>query len=145
MCSVKHIGNGDSIVEFTDGGRYVTNLDDRLYCMPIKYKNGNLTKKEWCVEFAKRLNWILKRDDVTAVWLADQLGITQAMMSRYMRGSTCPSAYIVDQIADILKIKIDDLLLVPHYLKSIDNNEKFDLVISETTYGGKIGPDGKII
>lgn len=47
---------------------------------------------------------------ITQVWLAEKVGISQAMLCQIERGTKNPSLQVGRDIADILHCKIDDLL-----------------------------------
>lgn len=47
---------------------------------------------------------------ITQVWLAEKVGISQAMLCQIERGTKNPSLQVGRDIANILNCKIDDLL-----------------------------------
>lgn len=64
----------------------------------------------WIIAFGQNLQSIIKSRGVSQQLLARKLGITDAMMSRYVHGLATPSIYKVKQLADILCCKLSDLI-----------------------------------
>ena len=111
----------DLIIVLENGSIY---LIDTLYpgFRSLEYKNYDLTKEQWAMEFGKRLDTLLDRCDKNQGWLSEQLEVSQQLVSRYIRGETIPSAYIMNKIIDVLGCKADDLIFVPLALKNIYSN-----------------------
>ena len=58
----------------------------------------------------KRLMYMMKQKDVTQRELAEMSGVTEAAMSRYMRGERQPRAEVVANMATALGVTSDYLL-----------------------------------
>jgi transcriptional regulator with XRE-family HTH domain len=69
-----------------------------------KRKNGELA------HFGKRLAELRKRAGYTQVELAEELGVTQRIITYYERESIHPPAHLITPIAQALKITADELL-----------------------------------
>ena len=60
--------------------------------------------------FSKNLKEMLKESDMKQEELADEIGISQAMISRYITGQSLPGILTLVKIADVLDCLVDDLL-----------------------------------
>lgn len=76
--------------------------------MPICYKDER--EKEWGADFGNNLQQVIKSRKITQQQLANKLGITNAMLSRYIHGLAVPSAYKACQIADIIGCDVNELI-----------------------------------
>ena len=76
--------------------------------MNIDYR----TKDEsvWGAEFGSNLQNVIRSKKVTQSQLAKKLGITEAMLSRYIHGTAIPSTYKTCQIANALECNICELI-----------------------------------
>lgn len=70
----------------------------------VKRANGELG------HFGKRLAELRKRTGYTQVELAEELGVTQRVITYYERESEHPPASLLPKIAQALKITTDELL-----------------------------------
>ena len=125
---------GDTIIEFNDGENILINYEYDLGPYKIKYDNPDLTLKQWGEEFGNRLKWLLKREKVTEQYLADELKVNVRTIKRYIKGDFIPSAYMLDGICDVLKIKLDDLLLIHEYLRCVDSSDELSIIQSQYVY-----------
>lgn len=75
--------------------------------MGRKYKTDEI---EWSVDFGDNLKKIIYANDFSLTEVARRLGITNAMLSRYISGAATPSVYKVCQIADVIGCDINDLV-----------------------------------
>ena len=60
--------------------------------------------------FSKNLKQIMKEDNIKQEDLANEIGISRTMISRYVTGECLPSLYTTVKIADALFCTVDDLL-----------------------------------
>lgn len=65
---------------------------------------------EWGRDFGRNLQRMLHKKQIDQGYLARQLGSTDAMISRYVHGTSIPSAYKVFRIAEIIGCDISDLI-----------------------------------
>ena len=65
---------------------------------------------EWSARFGHNLEALLEKRDMSKTEFARALGITNAMVSRYIHGDTMPSFRRACEIADVLRCEIDDLV-----------------------------------
>lgn len=105
---IKELNNWDLLITYKDGRRI---LYDRCtgYFKNISYDNINeLTDEQEKAEFAYMLRSLMTRKHVTQEELAIRTNITQAMVSRYVRGETIPTAITLRKIAKVLGCSMDD-------------------------------------
>ena len=76
--------------------------------MSIKYKT--VDEQEWTDQFSNNLQHVIAKKKIQKKELAKQLGITNAMLSRYIHGAATPSVYKACQIANALGCDINDLI-----------------------------------
>lgn len=60
--------------------------------------------------FSKNLKRIMEEDKITQKELADDIGVSQQVISKYIRGESIPSLTIAINIADVLFCSIEDLI-----------------------------------
>lgn len=69
-----------------------------------------MTEKEWLNAFGNKLNYFLKKYDVSQKELADKLNVSEATISKYVNGVMFPSIKMVVNISHILGVQIHDLV-----------------------------------
>lgn len=57
-----------------------------------------------------RLKVVLAEKGLSNKWLSEQLGITQATVSKWVTNTSQPSLETLMQIAKLLEVQVDDLL-----------------------------------
>ena len=72
----------------------------------------NLTKDEFQKEFGINLYNQMWNKGYTEERLAQEIGTSQVMVSRYISGKVVPSFYIVDKIAKVLDCSVDEFRCV---------------------------------
>lgn len=70
----------------------------------------NLSDDMWAIGFGQRLQDAIYRSRLNNYELADLIGVTPVMLSRYINGKAIPKAQIVHRIATILDCAIDELM-----------------------------------
>lgn len=88
----------DLFVQFRDGKKYIYDSYTN-YWRYYTYDSRTITEQQWQKEFEIRLNNIMSRTRITQEMLAESLGSTQPMISRYCTGSAMPSPYMIHKIA----------------------------------------------
>lgn len=63
----------------------------------------------WRKEFGRKLQRAMTEKNVTQERLSETTGISRQMLSRYVRGTSTPSGYILSRLVDILKCDIREL------------------------------------
>ena len=61
--------------------------------------------------FSKNLRRMMKEDHIKEERLADEVGISQPMISKYVNGQSMPSFLTVVKIADVLFCSLDEFLI----------------------------------
>ena len=61
--------------------------------------------------FSRNLKRMMKEDHMKEEYLADEVGVSQSMISRYINGQSMPSFLIVVKIADVLFCSLDEFLI----------------------------------
>lgn len=106
--SIEEMNDWDIVITFNDGRKI---LYDKCtgYYKNISYSDINeLTEEQEKREFAYKLRSLMRRNYITQDELAAEINITQAMVSRYVRGETIPTAITLRKIAKALNCSMDD-------------------------------------
>lgn len=74
-------------------------------------KDGNLSDEDYVREFGIKLSHLMYRKGMTQTDLAKVLGVTQAMVSKYLTGKTPVTYCQMHKIARALELPIEALLL----------------------------------
>ena len=108
VSEIKELNEWDLLITFSNGTKV---LYDRCtgYYKNISYGDINeLTEEQEKVELAYMLRSLMKRNFVTQEELAAKANITQAMVSRYVRGEAMPNAITLNKIAKVIGCSMDD-------------------------------------
>ena len=65
---------------------------------------------DWAIDFGRNLQRMLNEKHITQSEVADAIGVSRQIFSRYMHGDAIPSTYKACQIAKVLDCDIDDLI-----------------------------------
>lgn len=71
---------------------------------------SSIEEKEFAERFGRKLQMIMKRENITQNELADAIGLNRPLISNYIRGKTIPSFYIVHRIARVLNCYTSELI-----------------------------------
>lgn len=95
-------------VELDDGSAIVF---DSLFKTVVTMRRGEVvTDEEWQQEFGRRLNRALWKKGMTQEDLADEVGVSKRMLTRYMNGHSIPSARNISKISKVLECETSDLI-----------------------------------
>lgn len=72
----------------------------------------NMSEEEFRLEFSSRLRKMIDIRGITQSKLAQRIGISNVMLSRYVCGTNTPTFYMADKIAKALDCSLDDLRYV---------------------------------
>lgn len=61
--------------------------------------------------FSRNLRRMIKEDHMKEEYLANEVGISRSMISRYVNGQSMPSFLTVVKIADVLFCSLDEFLI----------------------------------
>ena len=64
----------------------------------------------WGTDFGQNLQRMIKDKNITQSELADEIGVSRQIFSRYIHGDAIPSVYKACQIAKVLECDITDLI-----------------------------------
>ena len=108
--TVDFIDNGYSeiILKLNDGSCMSYDIFDKTIRV-LPQDGDNLSEDEYRREFSMRLRRMMRQKDLRQNDLAESVGVTPVMISRYIRGTAMPSFYIVDKIAKALGCSSEDL------------------------------------
>lgn len=72
-----------------------------------------MTEQEWREEFACRMRRAFRKRNIyfQKEW-AEELGLSEITISRYMNGERTPDAYTIFKIAKILDWPVEDLMVM---------------------------------
>ena len=104
---VKILNDFDILFIFKNGEKILFDSDKKTHrgLYPDDYVLSDEQRKK---EFRDRLRTIMNRKGITQEELANRLGTTQTVISRYINGITVPNYVIVEKIAEILNCSTDD-------------------------------------
>ena len=108
VVSIKELNDWDLLVEFETGRKV---LYDRFtgYFKNVYYDDiRDLTEEQEMKEFSNRLRSLMGRKRIGQQELAECVGTSQVMISRYVRGETIPSVLMARKIAKTLGYSLDD-------------------------------------
>lgn len=77
------------------------------YVRILPNDSSNMTEEECRSEFGNRLYDILRSKGISQKELSSKVGLSETMISRYMKGIATPSFYIVDKIAKAIGCSTD--------------------------------------
>lgn len=108
IIKLKELNKWDLLIVFANGRKVIYDRFNNCY-QNIFYKDVNeITEEQEKKEFAYKLRSLMNRKWVTQEQLAEDIGTSQVMISRYVRGEVMPSVLIVRKIAKALNCSIDD-------------------------------------
>lgn len=82
--------------------RDVSNLYDR------NPENG-LDESAWRKEFGHKLRRVIEEKGINQEQLSGMIGISRQMLSRYVRGTSTPSGYVLTRLSEILGCDVREL------------------------------------
>lgn len=106
--SIEELNDWDLLIIFTDGRKVVFDTYMGTYRNVFYNDVNELTEEQEKREFAYRLRSIMGRRGFSQTTLAEALGTSQTMISRYITGESIPSALMLRKIAKVLDYPMDD-------------------------------------
>lgn len=111
---IVEIGTWDLYIKFKTGEKIIYDIDTG-YHRNLFYKNiDELSEEEERIEFGYALRIMMRRKGMLQEELAEKVGTTQAMISRYVSGKVLPSILIGRKIAKALKCSMDELFYIDY-------------------------------
>lgn len=103
--AITAILNDGSRVEFDSSNNTIRDVSKY-------YDHSNLdsmTEESWRQEFGRRLRRVMSEKNYTQERLSELTGISRQMLTRYVRGNSTPSGYVVNKLAEALDCDIREL------------------------------------
>lgn len=100
------------LVELNDGSKMEYNsLDNTIRDVTRFYscESGDVDEQTWRKEFGRKLHRAIVDKGITQEQLSDMTGISRQMLSRYVRGNSTPSGYILSRLSEILECDVREL------------------------------------
>lgn len=93
-----------------DDGRKI--LYDYLFDMSryLPENSYDMTEEEFNIEFGLRLKGLMLNRRITQNQLADILGVSQGLISKYINGKINPDFYTLRRMSKILRCSVKDLI-----------------------------------
>lgn len=70
-------------------------------------QNDIISELDWLSDFSWKFRSLVRSEDISQRELSEITGISQGLISKYLKGTTIPSAYAVAQIAEALAYNDD--------------------------------------
>lgn len=97
----------DLLFIFKNGEKIIYDSFEQTFTT-MKYDNDELTDEQFKKEFGNILRKKMNRKHITQEELANRVGTTQSMISRYIGGTTLPSFPMMIKLAKALGCTTDD-------------------------------------
>ena len=104
-CILASLDDGSKI-EYNDIDNTIRDVT-RLYS---RESIENLTEEAWRKEFGHKLRRAISENGVNQERLSEKAGISRQMLSRYIRGNSTPSGYILSRLVEILNCDARELI-----------------------------------
>ena len=112
-------GRDEIVITLNDGYKVVWNdlTQSARYLPPREDKIGEEFNEElWRKRFGQRLEQVmLRRGGMSSQDFADAIGVSRAMLSRYLNGHSTPSHFIIKKMARVLGCPVSDLTDFPDF------------------------------
>lgn len=106
-------GHSQIMIVLKDGTRMEFNAIDNSIRNVTKYyehdSDSALDEEAWRKEFGRKLSRAISDKGLTQERLSEMTGISRQMLSRYVRGSSTPSGYILSRLVEVLGCDARDL------------------------------------
>ena len=103
-CIVASLDDGSKI-EYNDLDNSIREVT-RFY---ICESSNELDEESWRKEFGRKLRTIIAERGISQEHLSEMTGISRQMLSRYVRGNSTPSGYILARLAEVLECDVREL------------------------------------
>lgn len=106
---LRWLNQWDLLIEFMDGEKCLYDTFTKYFRF-ITYNRYTITEDQFRNEFKTKLNSMMQRTNFSQEMLAESIGSSQQMISRYCTGDAMPSQFTIHKIALALKCKDTDLI-----------------------------------
>lgn len=97
-------------IKLTGDRRYAFNMSGGLYLIYDGEENLNISDDEWKRIFSRKLYDRMCIIHITQEQLAEEIGVSQVMVSKYMNGKAIPSCTTLRRIARALRCSTSELM-----------------------------------
>lgn len=98
------------LVTLNDGSKMEFNsFDNSIRDVSKYYDRRSVDETSWRKEFGRKLYRAIVDKGITQEALADTLGISRQMLSRYVTGNSTPSSYNLARLSEILDCDVREL------------------------------------
>ena len=113
--SVKYTATGSYtiLVDLEDGSKIEYDSHDntirdvsRIY---VRDDRGAIDETVWRKEFGHQLRRAIADRGITQEQLSDMTGISRQMLSRYVKGTSTPSGYVLSRLSEVLDCDVRKL------------------------------------
>lgn len=101
------INDFDLFMKFKDGRKTVFDTFEYTFTA-MRYGTNDLTDEQYKKEFSVILRKMMKRRFISQGELAERVGTSQQMISRYTNGDSMPSFPMMIKLAKALRCTVDD-------------------------------------
>lgn len=109
IVKVLWIDDWDLFIMFDDGVKYIYDIQTES-SRSYTYNLNTITEEQWKFEFKEKLERRLAHMYISQEELADRVGTTQPMISKYINGDAMPGLYMFHKIVDAIGCDDRDLL-----------------------------------
>lgn len=107
-------GRSSILVTLNDGSKLEYDSRDNTIRDVTKYFSreddaGSIDEISWRKEFGRKLYRAIQDKGINQEMLADTIGISRQMISRYVRGNSTPSGYILSRLTEVLGCDVREL------------------------------------
>lgn len=106
-----NIGHDELLIETREGLRYIYDDLEKTF-RRISKNSGDVTEEEFRREFGIRLRSVMWRIGLTQDELSERSGISQSAISKYMRGKSIPSLYILRKLTKAMGCSVEDFTYI---------------------------------
>ena len=99
-------GRCEITVALEDESRVVYNELERSF---RHIPNNTRTEDRWRIEFSYKLKYLMGQRGITSQELAERVGVSTRMISKYLNHKSTPSYYVIEQIAIVLRCSVTEL------------------------------------
>ena len=108
VIDIREVNDWDILIEFANGTRCLIDKLSGFHKNVIHNNIDELSEEYENKEFAYRLRTIMSSRFITQEELAERVGTSQVMISRYVSGKSMPSISMGRKIAKALRCSLDD-------------------------------------
>lgn len=107
-------GRSEITVKLDDGYKMAYDIfDGCIRRVPQVTDPEMISEEEWRKHFANRLRELMWREGFDSKTMADELGISVQMMSRYSNARSTPSITLIYKMCRLLKCSVRELTEIP--------------------------------